>query len=361
MARQLREKEQNEVAIWSAAFRDLGVMSPKQSRCCSALINARKATSRSSSSTGQMNSSCSSHLIPDHILNHPNLQTQKDRGNGRRPIPSCQVTHDEPTRRIYIFYDESRPAQDAGLLSLHPAARHRRVRRLRLHHVPLRASRTSRTASGSGWPRKRPISSGTPTSSLLGWIEYLRHAARRSDRRRGDEQGHRPADQSRRPFLENRRGHAALARASSTRSWASSVMYFRTRVPRNVTLTYNGLAMARQKAMVNEALFEWVIENLLKNAMDARVRAKATIDVQAVRRRGLYIHRRQRHGQRDSQRKLQTHFRTGLHDQNAGLGAGTLAQQTDHRGLSRRQNIRPRLRNRQRDDDKRSSLKKIYS
>ena len=57
-----------------------------------------------------------------------------------------------------------------------------------------------------------------------------------------------------------------------------SVMYFRTRVPKNVTLTYNGLAMARQKAMVNEALFEWVIENLLKNAMDA-VSGKGTIDV----------------------------------------------------------------------------------
>ena len=49
----------------------------------------------------------------------------------------------------------------------------------------------------------------------------------------------------------------------------NSVIYFRTRVPKNVTLTYNGLAMAQQKAMINEALFEWVIENLLKNAMDA--------------------------------------------------------------------------------------------
>ena len=58
----------------------------------------------------------------------------------------------------------------------------------------------------------------------------------------------------------------------------SSVIYFRTRVPKNVTLTYNGLAMARQKAMVNEALFEWVIENLLKNAMDA-LQGKGTIDV----------------------------------------------------------------------------------
>ena len=58
----------------------------------------------------------------------------------------------------------------------------------------------------------------------------------------------------------------------------NSVIYFRTRVPKNVTLTYNGLAMAQQKAMINEALFEWVIENLLKNAMDA-LSGTGTIDV----------------------------------------------------------------------------------
>ena len=36
--------------------------------------------------------------------------------------------------------------------------------------------------------------------------------------------------------------------------------------------------MAQQKAMINEALFEWVIENLLKNAMDA-LSGTGTIDV----------------------------------------------------------------------------------
>ena len=58
----------------------------------------------------------------------------------------------------------------------------------------------------------------------------------------------------------------------------NSVIYYRTRVPRNVTISYNGLAMGRLKAMVNEALFEWVIENLIKNAMDA-LSGRGTIDV----------------------------------------------------------------------------------
>ena len=57
-----------------------------------------------------------------------------------------------------------------------------------------------------------------------------------------------------------------------------SVMYFRTRIPKNVEIRYNGLAMAPIRAMINPALFEWVIENLLKNALDA-LQGKGLIDV----------------------------------------------------------------------------------
>ncbi len=55
-------------------------------------------------------------------------------------------------------------------------------------------------------------------------------------------------------------------------------MYFRKRIPRNVTLTYNGLATAPICASINSALFEWVIENLLKNALDA-LQGHGAIDV----------------------------------------------------------------------------------
>jgi signal transduction histidine kinase len=57
-----------------------------------------------------------------------------------------------------------------------------------------------------------------------------------------------------------------------------TVMYFRSRIPRNVTLSYNGLAMAPVKANINVVLFEWVVENLLKNALDA-MQGHGDIDV----------------------------------------------------------------------------------
>ena len=55
-------------------------------------------------------------------------------------------------------------------------------------------------------------------------------------------------------------------------------MYFRKRIPRNVTLDYNGLAMAPVEANINPALFEWVVENLMKNALDA-LQGRGAIDV----------------------------------------------------------------------------------
>ncbi len=55
-------------------------------------------------------------------------------------------------------------------------------------------------------------------------------------------------------------------------------MYFRKRIPRNVTLDYNGLAIAPVQANINAALFEWVVENLMKNSLDA-LQGHGAIDV----------------------------------------------------------------------------------
>ena len=109
---------------------------------------------------------------------------------------------------------------------------------------------------------------GTPTSSLLGWIEYLRE---------------QPIDQMAVDEMQKDLTHlmkivdrfskigseTPLVRRSLNEVVGSSVMYFRKRIPRNVTIEYNGLAIDTIEANINEALFEWVIENLLKNALDA--------------------------------------------------------------------------------------------
>ncbi len=109
---------------------------------------------------------------------------------------------------------------------------------------------------------------GTPTSSLLGWIEYLRS---------------QPIDQSTVEEMSKDLAHlmkivdrfskigseTPLTPANINVTVGETVMYFRKRIPRNVTLDYNGLAMAPVVASVNVALLEWVVENMMKNSLDA--------------------------------------------------------------------------------------------
>ncbi len=118
---------------------------------------------------------------------------------------------------------------------------------------------------------------GTPTSSLLGWVEFLK--TQPIDQEAVGEIGKdlthlmKVADR-----FSKIGSDTPLEPANVNELVGEAVMYFRKRIPRNVELNYNGLAMAPVRARINPALFEWVVENLLKNALDA-LQGHGTIDV----------------------------------------------------------------------------------
>ncbi|MBQ9138740.1 MAG: HAMP domain-containing histidine kinase [Alistipes sp.] len=109
---------------------------------------------------------------------------------------------------------------------------------------------------------------GTPTSSLLGWIEYLR-----------DQNVDPMAVEEMEKDLSHLRkivdrfskigSDTPLALTNVNETVGGCVIYFRKRIPRNVVLDYNGFTSEIVYAMLNTALFEWVVENLLKNSLDA--------------------------------------------------------------------------------------------
>ena len=118
---------------------------------------------------------------------------------------------------------------------------------------------------------------GTPTSSLLGWIEYLRT----------QEVAPTVVDEMNKDLAHLMKivdrfskigSETVLSPNNVNEVVGESVMYFRKRIPRNVTLSYNGLAIAPVQANLNVALFEWVVENLMKNALDA-MQGHGAIDV----------------------------------------------------------------------------------
>lgn len=119
---------------------------------------------------------------------------------------------------------------------------------------------------------------GTPISSLMGWIDFLR-----------SQEGIDPSateemskDLTRLVKVADRfskiGSETSLESGNLNEVVGGSVHYFKTRIPRRVELRYNGLATAPISAMMNVALFEWVVENLLKNALDA-LQGTGTIEV----------------------------------------------------------------------------------
>jgi K+-sensing histidine kinase KdpD len=118
---------------------------------------------------------------------------------------------------------------------------------------------------------------GTPTSSLLGWVEYLR--SQPVDQLAVDEMSKDLAHLMKIVDRFSKIGsETQLTPTNINEVVGDTVMYFRRRIPRNVTLSYNGLAIAPIRVSINTALFEWVIENLMKNSLDA-LQGQGSIDV----------------------------------------------------------------------------------
>ncbi|MBO5878647.1 MAG: HAMP domain-containing histidine kinase [Alistipes sp.] len=109
---------------------------------------------------------------------------------------------------------------------------------------------------------------GTPITSLLGWTEVLR--SMEVDAAAVDEMNKDLVHLMKIVDRFSKIGSETVLTPNSVNEVVGeTVMYFHKRVPRNVTLSYNGLAMAPVKANLNVALFEWVVENLMKNSLDA--------------------------------------------------------------------------------------------
>lgn len=270
MAVQLREKEKNEVDIWVAAFRELGA-DPGNPLLLS-IITTRNNIPFVLIDRDQR--VIASHLIPEHILNHPDLLNQKlvelAEINSRIKVETLY------NETFYIFFDESKLLKS---LTYFPYIQLLVIIVFVLFgYIALRSTKQDeQNRVWIGLAKETAHQLGTPTSSLLGWLEYLR--TQNIDPTAIAEMN---KDIIRLTKVVDRFSKIGAATSLSegviNEIVGNSVIYFRTRVPKNVTISYNGLAMAQQKAMINEALFEWVIENLLKNAMDA-LSGKGTIDV----------------------------------------------------------------------------------
>lgn len=209
----------------------------------------------------------SSHLVDSNILNHPDRLRSyiNEISEQHHPIIFHQMWSEN---RYLLFYGSSELLQ-------------------RLYYVPLiqvaviliflllslAVIRSSRQGEQDriwvGLAKETAHQLGTPISSLMGWIEYLRET---------EGVDHDTVEEMSRDLTQlmkvtdrfSKIGSDTQLSAHNVNEVVESVVhYYRSRMSRGVTLNYDGLSMAPSSALLNPTLFEWVVENLIKNALDA--------------------------------------------------------------------------------------------
>ena len=131
---------------------------------------------------------------------------------------------------------------------------------------------------------------GTPLSSLLGWSAHLHEAAASGDtapERIEAIVAEMDLDLDRLNKIASRFGHVgsipALQEGDLTAMIAGVVSYFRARLPHlgsEVTIAERYEAVPR--VAFHQELMEWVVENLIRNAIDASDKPRGTIEVALI-------------------------------------------------------------------------------
>lgn len=263
MARQLRKKEQNEVLLWSYAFSKLTGEIATDDPLIPYIVNTRNNIPFVI--VDDRMGIYQSHLIPQKVLSNPELLRKKiqQMGTTNKVIEIPTWAND----MYYIYFGESVLLKS---LVFYPYIQLAIILVFLLFtYITFRSTeQDEKNRVWIGLAKETAHQLGTPISSLMGWVQYLR--TQQVDQQIVEEMD---KDLIRLTKVVDRfskiGSETELSAAAVNEIVGDSVLYFRSRVPKNVTLSYNGLAMGKEIAMVNEALFEWVIENLLKNALDA--------------------------------------------------------------------------------------------
>ncbi len=169
---------------------------------------------------------------------------------------------------------------------------------------------------------------GTPISSLMGWLEYMRMVDNKKSESTHEE-----------TYQEIEKDIERLSRVAGRFSDIGSLPkldvqlvgpviesttdYIRRRLPQSGTfIQLNVVAEPELKAPLNAELFEWVIENLLKNALDAMDSERGRIDLLASATDGKIRIDVRDTGKGIDRRHWKNIFRPGFSTKKRGWGLG---------------------------------------
>lgn len=245
------------------------------------------------------------------------------------PIP---ITLDVPGSELnqFVYYDESSLVKELRVfpyVQLLFVALFILVGYLGFSYV----RRSEQSSLWVGMAREAAHQLGTPISSLMGWTQLLR-ADDLSEGRKAQALDEIENDVERLRRVANRFSDIGSQPKLEQQPLAplieGTVQYIRRRIPqegRRVTLDVDVADDLR--APVNAELFEWVVENLLKNALDAIEEREGAISIRAHTKDSRVVVEVEDTGCGIERRQWKNIFRPGYSTKKRGWGLGlSLAQ-----------------------------------
>jgi signal transduction histidine kinase len=195
--------------------------------------------------------------------------------------------------RNYIFYQDSRLLRQ---LRTYPLAALAVIASLAIMaYISFSYSRRAeQNRVWVGLAKETAHQLGTPLSSLVGWQEYLRQSERFHDEPIVEELG---KDIKRLEIITERFsniGSVPVLKAENLyQTTRNAIAYLESRVSRKVKFTIETDLPLDTPACINVPLFDWVVENICKNAVDAMDgRGSITLRLRRVKPRRQWWRRR---------------------------------------------------------------------
>lgn len=260
------------------------------------------------------------------ILGHKNLDSLKtdDAAYMQRQLDQAQLENESlvinlgPDEKQYLHYRDSIllrtliyfPYVQLGVIILF----------ILVSYIAFNISRTAeQNEVWTGMSKETAHQLGTPISSLLGWMEILKDSELppetveelQKDARRLEKITDRFSKIGSKP---------TLVEANLSSILAGSLDYIKTRGPANIEYLLD-LPEEPIMASFNETLFEWVVENLCKNATDA-IGGKGRVILHAVETENHVIIDVEDTGKGVHKSKFKTIFKPGYTTKKRGWGLG---------------------------------------
>ncbi len=272
IASELAHKEHREVQLWSHSMR-LQALGDGRSALFASLVDEN--TSIPAIIIDEFLQVQWSQNIDSNKINKPKRlrSTLEKMASADRPPIVIQLSNG---RSNTVFYDESLLLQGLYWFPL--------IQIVIIGVFLMLAMMTFRSAQQSeqnkiwvGMSKETAHQLGTPTSSLLGWVEYLR--TQPSTPEIVDEMDKDIIRLMKVAERFSKIGSTTITTPTNIYHTVQSVTdYFQTRIPKAVFLKLQSTTDMPLQALINPSLFEWVLENLFKNALDA-LAGKGYIDV----------------------------------------------------------------------------------